>query len=190
MQFRTPEAPATRKQTWYLFTLTERDYRTENLTMAEASTLIEQALKALSANETPSAQPPKARVPRAKAISKITKPVKTLAPKPTTNGFKCWYCLDGHEHQDIVINERQFYTLCQCNATTVDGPNYKLKRNKRGGVAGIVFNNGKGRIVISPEKLVPLPEKYCSTFKPRYFAEWEYELQIDWLADIPAEMRY
>lgn len=41
-----PMAPATKKQTWSLFTLTGKDYRSNGLTMGEASKLIIEAKKA------------------------------------------------------------------------------------------------------------------------------------------------
>ena len=82
MQLRTPEAPASYRQTWYLFTLTKRDHRGENLTMAEASQLIKQALTAPKSDNT---QPSTPNVSQPKAKIKVSKPklVKVL----TMNGF-------------------------------------------------------------------------------------------------------
>lgn len=53
----------------------------------------------------------------------------------------CWYCNNGKRPKIIKPEHGGAYLLCKCGATTVPGlANLKVRRNVRGGIAGIVFS--------------------------------------------------
>jgi hypothetical protein len=51
MELKNPDAPASKAQTFKIFTLTKKDVRDQNLTMAQASAMIEELLAAKNGQE-------------------------------------------------------------------------------------------------------------------------------------------
>jgi hypothetical protein len=158
MKLHEPNAPATSRQLWYLHILTKEDTRNLQITKVEANNRIRAILK----NEIviqPKPEPSKPK-PKVKANLKRKSNIKV---KAKSSGFDCWYCHNGHGHEDLLANT-QPYTLCGCGASTVPLPRFKVSHNRKGGVRAVVFSKPFVSSVTSADR-------YAMAESARQFAE-------------------
>lgn len=145
MKLLTPDAPATKRQLWYLHILTKTDTRSLELTMAEVSGHIESVKEGLPFKPIKKADVTLPAVKQTKATftTRVTISPKKSITKP--NQFTCWYCLDGHDREELQDNPLNKWILCHgCGATTQNLDQYKTKRNKLGGAMGAVLKKATG----------------------------------------------
>lgn len=91
------------------------------------------------------------------------KEVKAKAKKAIGhNSFTCWYCHNGHRHETHQTHELLRWTVClACGATTVDMPNYKMRRNKLGGASGISWGKSNIPSPLTSSERLPQKELAC-----------------------------
>lgn len=134
----TESESATKRQLWYLHILTKTDTRELQITKSEANQRIRLALAGVvPKNET--VVKPESKRKRAVPIIRDKKKEPTFKTAPKSNGFDCWHCHNGHEHQDLLADTHP-YILCGCGASTVSLPRFKTSRNRRGGIKGIALS--------------------------------------------------